>query len=202
MQGDAAPDLGKGRKRRCHLLNATDRCADTNRVHCKPANLRPACSWLTHTIKQGDAEQTRAAVSINQHLPAQEQRASREARGRINRATEGAQRVALANTCGTLQVEIKKILNLLQQMWVSRALHIKQHWWGTAAKQLFLKGCSKKRVLLSCHGDGTLLNTMPSLRRSLPSSECAGRMEDSREGSRVGAEKQRGDSVGLRAAVS
>lgn len=109
------------------------------------ANLRPACFWLTHTIKQGDAEQTRAAVSINQHLPAQEQRASREARGRINRATEGAQRVALANTCGTLQVEIKKILNLLQQMWVSKALHIKQHWWGTAAKQLFLKGCSKKK---------------------------------------------------------
>lgn len=87
MQGDAAPDLGKGRKRRCHLLNDTDRCADTNRVHCKPANLRPACSWLTHTIKQGDAEQTRAAVSINQRLPAQEQRASREARGRINRGS-------------------------------------------------------------------------------------------------------------------
>lgn len=58
-------------------------------------------------------------------------------------------KVAPANTYRTLQVEIKKILNL-QQMQVNKALHIKQHWWGTAAKQLFLKGCSKKWIFLSC----------------------------------------------------
>lgn len=123
MLSDAAPDLGKGRKRRCHL-NATDPCADTNHVQiCKPVT----CLLLAHTHHKARRQTDKSSCLHQTASPRSGAGGIQGGKRRINRATEEAGREALANTYRTLQVEIKKILNLLQQMQVSKALHKKQH---------------------------------------------------------------------------